>query len=255
MWKADYSTEQLADIWMDQREIQNLMGRYVSRVLLKQESTVFDEFWSRFEEDVCVGLNDGWYVGRDAVEGYYKALVENTAVRSDLIQKMFPDYLGKLTKQEIHGVGDLQVDALCSPVIEISGYGTTAKGLWFFVGAHNAILPNGPYTMLENGYYAVDFVKEGVEWKIWHLQRICETAAPDGTNWAEKWEFPPTKPRFETLVELQMPPFTQEKVNREVYYAGRPMPEKVPIPEPFYDFRDTFSYGLGQRSMSAYRGH
>lgn len=255
MWKANNTTEQLADAWMDQREIQNLMGHYVSRLLLKQEGTVFDEFWSQFEEDVCIGLNDGWYVGRDAVGDYYKALVENTAVRSALIQKLFPDYLGHLSKDEVHGVGDLQVDALCSPIIEVSGYGTTAKGLWFFTGAHNAILPNGPYTFLINGYYAVDFVKEGVEWKIWHLQRICETTAPDGTNWAEQWELPPAMDDFKELENLKMPPYTQEKVNRQVYYAGRPAQEKVRIPEPFYDFKDTFSYGLGQRVMSAYRGH
>lgn len=243
MYKSDYSTEQLADIWMEQREIQNLMGQYVSHLLLKKEGDIFDKFWSRFEEDVCIGLNDGWYVGRDAVADYYDTITKNVKVRSALIQKLFPDYLGSLSEEAVQGVGQLDVDAICSPIIEVSGYGTTAKGVWFFYGTHNEILENGPYTMVQNGYYAIDFTKEGTTWKIWHMQRICEICAPDGVNWADKWELPAAKAEFQELGELKDAPFTVERKGREIYHAGRKLQEKLRIPEPFYNWNETFSYG------------
>ena len=180
MYKRDYTLEEKANMWLDLREIQNLMGRYVRSLMLKQEGDVFERFWSRFEGDVCYGVNEGWYTGRDEVEAYYKKLAENTAVRSQLIRDLFPEFLGAKSDEEIQGVGQMTVDGLSVPVLEVSGLGTTAKGVWLFVGADHRILPNGPYTYAENGYYAVDFTKENTEWKIWHMQRIVEAGGPQG---------------------------------------------------------------------------
>lgn len=236
-------TDKLASLWLEQREIQNLMGRYVSYRLKKKDISVFDVFWSKFEEDVCIGVNEGWYIGRDAVEGYFQKCHENTQTKSALIQELFPSFLSNKTKEEIHGVGQLDVDAICSPIIEISGYGTTAKGVWLFLGARNDLFPGGPYSLVENGYYAVDFIKEGTNWKIWHLQRICEFSAPDGVNWAAEWQFPSLVNDFSSLDALVEPPFTQRQCVREIYRPDRTEPDRVRIPEPFYDFSETFSYG------------
>lgn len=243
MYKNDYSTERLADAFLDLREIENTMGRYVNSLLLKKEDTIMHEFWSRFEDDLCLGVNDGWFTGRKAVSEYYEALYKNTCARSALIQKMFPNFLGGLTDEEVHGVGAMIVDAIAPPCIEVSGYGTTAKGVWLFINTCHEIMENGPYTIQENGYYAVDFIKEGTNWKIWHMQRIIESRAPQEVNWADKWELPPSKPGFIELSELKIPVPNRPGVIREIYRPDRPQPIKLRLPEPFYDWKDTFSYG------------
>lgn len=238
-----YTAEQMADRFMDIRSIENTMGRFVNSLLMKQENTILHDYWSRFENDICFGTNDGWYTGRRAVRGYFDALYKNTQIRSELVRSMFPDFLGDKTDEEIHGVGALIVDAIAPPVIELSGYGTTAKGVWLFVNATHEILECGPYSVLETGYYAADFTKEGTEWKLWHVQRIVETRAPQEKNWADAWELPAPKAGFESLRELSLPEPTRPGTIREIYRAGRPAPEKVRLPEPFYDWPDTFSYG------------
>lgn len=76
MSNTKYSPEQLADRWMDQREVQNLMGRYVSAKMLRKDRTMFDFFWCK-EATPVLGVNDGYYVGGEAVRGYYEGLYEN----------------------------------------------------------------------------------------------------------------------------------------------------------------------------------
>ena len=243
MEPIQYTAEQLADRFMDVRSIENTMGRFMNSLLMKEEDAILHKYWSRFEYDICFGTNDGWYTGRRAVREYFDALYRNTQIRSELVRRMFPDFLGDKTDEEIHGVGALIVDAIAPPVIELSGYGTTAKGVWLFVNAAHEILECGPYSILETGYYAVDFTKEGTEWKLWHVQRIVETRAPQEKNWADDWTLPAPRAEFESLKELSLPAPTRPGPVREVFRPGRPAPEKVRLPEPFYDWADTFSYG------------
>ena len=238
-----YNAEQLADRFMDIRSIENTMGRFVNSLLMKQEDDIIHNYWSRFEDDICYGTNDGWYTGRRAVREYFEALYKNTQIRSELVQKLFPDFLGGKSEEGIHGVGARIVDAIAPQVIELSGYGTTAKGVWLFVNATHEILECGPYSILENGYYAVDFTKEGTEWKIWHMQRIVETRCPQEVNWADAWELPAPKAEFASLKELAMPAYNKPGTAHELFRPGRPEQEKLRLPEPFYDWNDTFSYG------------
>lgn len=89
----DFSTQELAERWMDQRQVQNLMGRYIYHNLVRRERDIFDSFWCR-EAEPELGLNDGFYKGAEAICGYYGAVDENTRVRTKHMQKLFPDYLG-----------------------------------------------------------------------------------------------------------------------------------------------------------------
>ena len=99
MEQVKYTAEQLADRFMDLRAIENTMGRYVNSLLLKQEDTILHDYWSRFENDICYGTNEGWYTGRRAVREYYEAMHRNTEIRSKLVQKLFPDFLGDKTDE------------------------------------------------------------------------------------------------------------------------------------------------------------
>ncbi|MBR1780627.1 MAG: nuclear transport factor 2 family protein, partial [Oscillospiraceae bacterium] len=164
-------TELLVHRWEDQRTIKNLMGKLANLTLLNREGEIFDRFWSR-AEDVCLGFNDGYYVGAQAVAGYYRAAAERNLLVAKLLQAKFPEQLGGKSDAEIDGVGPFKVEPLYNPLIEVAGDGKTAKGLWSCQGAHNEVGTAGPVANWTWGYFAADFIREDDGWRIWHLLRV-----------------------------------------------------------------------------------
>lgn len=239
----NFSVTQLADMWMAQREAQNVMGKYVYYSLLKKEKDMYDEFWCRKAPDPALGVNTGFYKGYDAIKGYYDALFENTEARSKHMQKMFPDYLGKYSDIELHGVGSLNIDALTSGFAEVAEDCRTAKGLWCVMGLLNDIFPQGPYSMLNYGYFCVDFINEDGDWKIWHLQHLTELDSPVSMDWSSPWEMPAQGEQFKDLAALKLPePNVKTEIYR-AYSADRQASPQLKIPQPYKTFAETFSYG------------
>ena len=107
-------TEQLVQQWEDQRTIKNLMGKYVNLVLLNREQEILSRFWSS-GDDLCLGFNDGYYVGRRAVEDYYRAVEARNLLVAKTLQKKFPQQLGDKSDEEIYGIGPFKVEPLYSP--------------------------------------------------------------------------------------------------------------------------------------------
>lgn len=66
-----------------------------------------------------------------------------------------------------------------TPVIEVAGDGKTAKGIWYSIGlAVRGQVDEDGNTSVGTGWmwekYAVDFIKEDGEWKIWHLLNLMD---------------------------------------------------------------------------------
>lgn len=241
---AKYTTEQLADRWMDRREVQNIMGRYVYETQLKAYAGIFDSFWADLP-DVSFGVNGGYYVGQEAVKGYYAALEENTKIRSAYMMKVLPKFFEGKTAEEVYGVGALSVDGLSNAVIEQAEDGKTIKALWHVAGCDIDIHPEGPYAYWAYGYIAADFILVDDEWKIWHMQRINDLDAPVGINFAkDSYEVEPL-PEFAALAdELKpLPAPTVATPIHEAYKPGRGFAPLAKVPEPYVTFADTFSYG------------
>lgn len=237
-----YSTEFLAERWMDQRQIQNLVGRYVYDKLVRREGGIFDRYWCTQSEPE-LGLNEGFYLGETAIREYYAAVDANTAVRSAHMKKLFPDFLGPKSDAETHGVGSLYIDALAGCVIEVAEDGKTAKGLWSVMGMDSDIYEFGPCSFWKYGVIAGDFVRENGEWRIWHLRDIEDISCPCGENWGHEWSQPETKPEFAALAGLTLPEPTVKEPVRERFYPGRPNSALARVPEPYAHFEDTFTYG------------
>ena len=81
------------------RQLRNIMGRISHDYAVKQEAKIYDRYFSR-RDDVCLGLNNGYYKGAEAVKGYYDALDQEIRLGSQLLQKMFPEELGSKTAEE-----------------------------------------------------------------------------------------------------------------------------------------------------------
>ena len=238
------STEEMIARWEDQRNIKNLMGKYANCVILNREAEIFDAFWAKGKQDVYLGFNDGAYKGCDAVKSYYDAESERVGIAGKILQEKFPDELGKLSDEELFGVGPFKVRPLACPVIEVASDGNSAKGLWHCQGAYNPVDEAGPVAYWTWGYFAVDFAKEDGEWKIWHLLYVNDVDSICGQSWGKPVKPYPELPEFARLKDFKYPEYSEKKTIREYYSPTRPLTPAPRIPEPFDTFDDTFSYAV-----------
>ena len=240
---ANLTSEQMVGIWEDQRDLKNLMGKICYTILLKQENQMVDRFWSS-RRDVCLGTNDGWYLGQDAVRGYYNAIYAHTVEYTEFMKKAFPDKMAKLSEQEQFGAGSMDVRPMDTSVIEIAGDGKTAKGIWYSRGTYNDITEQGPLSFWSVGVYACDFVREDGAWKVWHMQNLTDIHVPNGRSWGAKDPEPfPDLPKFTGAKPFQAPQPTRPEKLYTAYYPGRPFQKLPEPPAPYATFAETFSYG------------
>ncbi len=239
-----FTSEQLVGRWEDQRDLKNLMGKICFTILLKQEDRMVEQFWSR-REDICLGRNNGWYAGRNAVRDYYDAIYAHTAYYTDFMKKAFPERMGKLTEEEQFGAGSMDVRPMSTSVIEIAADGATAKGIWYSRGTYNDVTPQGPLSWWELAVYACDFIREDGVWKIWHMQNLTDIHVPGGRSWGVKDPEPfPDLPEFAGAEPFVEPAPNRPETLYTAYYPGRPFQKLPEPPVPYETFSETFSYGV-----------
>ena len=239
----EYTSEQLLTRWEDVRELKNLMGRYTADITLKKDAELYDRYWSR-RNDVCLGVNEGWYDGRDAVAGWYSACGRRIALESGLIRKAFPAELAHRSEEETYGVGMLDYKPIDTPVIEVAEDGVTAKGLWAIRGTHSRMTAGGPQAVWEWGWFAVDFIEKDGEWKIWHMQYLQDILRPCGAVWYGPEPVYEEIPEFSGIRDFAMPEPSVSCVLRERWTPERRFAPSPRVPEPYESFADTFSYGM-----------
>ena len=166
----------------DRDEIANLMGRYQYLFAAYRCTDILNELWSK---DPDIHLEDGpsgvYLYDRNGVGDYYRQRFgEGSDPRP----------------------GEMRMDALTNPVIEVAADGRTAKGVWISTGHESAAFPDG----VESGIpsvdsarpdaygnrvfahwvwkkYAADFIREADGWKIWHLHIYDVFRCPFDENW------------------------------------------------------------------------
>ena len=239
--RGNMTTEQLAERFLDLRQIQNLMGKYMFSLMICREQTVYRDFWTRSMSDPALGFNNGWYRGEEAITGYYSAVAARTAKASGVIRDVFPEKLGALSEEELYGTGRMNLRPLTNPIVEIAGDGKTAKGFWQVMGVDNEITDRGPLSTLRWGYVGADFVLEDDEWRIWHLLMVDDIAAPVGSDWAAPAEYP-VLPAFAALQGEDLPAPTEPAELFPRYSPDRPFTPPIPAPVPYETITDTFRY-------------
>jgi hypothetical protein len=239
-----YSAEEMVSRWEDQREIKNLMGKYANCIILNREGEIFELFWAAENENICLAFNDGYYKGSRDVSAYYQAVYERNALVSRILRDAFPEKLGGMSDEEINGIGPFKVKPMACPVIEIAQDGKTAKGLWYCQGACNEVGAAGPVAYWTWGFFAVDFIKQGKQWRILHLQHVNDVDSLCGQSWGKPQKEYPQLPEFAPLGEFEYPEYTKAITIRTPYRADRPLVPAPKMPQPYKTFNDTFSYGF-----------
>lgn len=240
---ARYTEEQLLERWEDIHEIENLMGRKAFFTLLIRDEDVWNNFWCKKAEDPCLGFNNGYYKGYDALRGWFAATKKYSLLKAELAKKSHPDELGCKKADELLGVGALHVDNLTTPVIELAEDRKTAKGIWYVMDTSVDYTASGWGSNMSWGRIGVDFVKED-GWKLWHLVFAEDINIPTGTTWAVPQLEKPVDRAFAELGRFEFPkPSVPAKVH-ERFHAKRPLKPFPAVPQPYGTFSETFSYGI-----------
>jgi len=238
------NSEELLTKWEKRRALQNLMVRFFSQdYLMRRENKMYGTYWSQ-ADDVCLGVNNGYYQGAAAVKAYYKGLEERTKLESALIQKKYAAQIGGLSEEEAYGAGIMDMKSLVAPVIEIAADGATAKGIWTIHGMNTKLTPGGQVSYWERAYVAADFVWEDNAWKVWHLLYVQDLDAPSGADWSAEEPVYPDDPAFAEIRKFRFPEPNVKMTVYETYSANRPFYAPPAYPEPYETFAETFSYGL-----------
>ncbi len=225
------------------RDIKNLMGRISADYSVREEGQIYSRYWSR-RSDVCLGINEGWYIGPEAVAGYYSALDDEIRLAAQCVKQDFPEKLADLSDEQLHGVGAISYIPVDSPVIEIADDGKTAKGLFNIRGSYSRITTAGPIAYWLFGWAAVDFILEEGEFRIWHMQWLRNVDVQCGTAFGQEPEQFAEIEAYAPMAEFRMPQPTRPAVLMENYRTDRPFTRSPKVPEPYETFADTFSYGL-----------
>lgn len=225
------------------RDIRNIMGRISADYSVREEGAIYDRYWSR-RDDVVLGINEGWYVGPEAVSGYYKALDEEINLGAKCVEKDFPEKIASLSEEEKRGIGAISYIPVDSHIIEIADDGQTAKALFNIRGSYNKITTSGPISYWIFGWAAVDFIMENGEFKIWHMQWLRNVDIQCGTAFGTEPEKFPELEAYADMASFRMPAPTVSACLMENYYTDRPFTKSPEAPEPYETFADTFSYGL-----------
>lgn len=242
--KQQYSSEELLTRFEDRREIINLVARYSADFLLKEEKTMFSNYWSK-RADVSLALNDGYYVGPEEISKYYQSLYERNFKMSKLLQKRFPEKLGNLSDEEVYGVGLIGYKPLDTGIIEIAEDRQTAKGIWSIRGSYSDLTTGGPLSYWVWGWLAADFVYDNQEWRLWHVMEVYDVHSPCSYSWSQPFEGLPEQPEFAEMANVTIYPPTVKTTVRELYHTDRERTPAPEFPKPYRTFDETFSYGYG----------
>jgi hypothetical protein len=186
--------------------IQNLAGRYQFYHQPKTMAKTFDLF-AKKTPGVSVAISGGVEEGLERVRAFWTK------------------------RSSIPMEGVMLEHHLTTPVIEIGADAQTAKGVWMSPGHETVpgLLPGGHWVW---GRYAIDFVKEDGEWKIWHLWFYPSFRTRFNRDWVEGPELP-----SETLAQHRAknpPSRPMPYVNLYTAISTRDM---VPAPpEPYQQF-------------------
>ena len=156
------------------QEIQNLFGRYMYLHEAGKHRDCADLF-ARNSPGVSVEFHQmGLFKEAAGIRKLYEGTLDGN-------KKELPGFLIQHT--------------LTTPVIEVAGDGKTAKGIWISPGHETMVGRDGkPEASWMWGKYALDFIKENGQWKIWHYQVFMTFVCPFDKPWTDPAATPDRPP-------------------------------------------------------------
>lgn len=199
-----FTDEQLAlRIW-DREDLINLASRHAYCRMYDRLSDELDTLWVKKPENrdtASFGQDTGYFTGMNAIADFYAQIKQQS--------------------------GDMLLHVMDTPLIEIAEDGETAQGMWYSPGC----VTDGGGAKWVIVKYAIDFIKEDGEWKIWHLFAARDMVNPVGEMASEQ----PADIGYEGCVTTNLP--------MAAHTSKYNWPAYPPIPKPYRSFAETVSYG------------
>ena len=130
--------------------------------------------------------------------------------------------------------------SLTTRVIEVAGDGKTAKGVWLSPGHETMALEGKLTAHWAWAKYGIDFIKEDVVWKIWHLHVYPIFYTSYEKSWADVQENKALLDFLKTFpenIKADRPCTYAKAYNRTFAQEYEPVP-----PEPYETFDETFTH-------------
>ena len=232
-------------------QIKNVMGRHAYHHALGDHRAELDEIWSS-RDDISWGNNMGFWAGRETMYNYYADAKE---VQDEATLKLMAKANPSIeVKKENFQLGALLMHSLTTPLVQVADDGKTAQGMWYSLGQVTNAGPDGTASgswMHER--YAVDFIKEGDDWKIWHFFVGTDLGAPAGQPFTGKFAPPPEeemteeerarqKEQQEAMMEI-MSALPKPTIAMELYHCKYGWHNEPHFPRPYAAHTSEISYG------------
>lgn len=229
---------------IDVNEIQSVMGRHAWYYSAGQHQRELDELFAQEQPDVSFGTNAGYWVGLESIQNAYVDWFEVQA-KKDLahLAAKHPDIENK---PENLLAGTSMMHTITTPLIVVADNGETAKGLFYSPGQVTQTPLGEPRANWMWERYAVDFIKENGQWRIWHFNVFTDFAVPPGSDWTKPGEIPQIVLQPGEIPPWEDPDAPTFDVPVQTYESYSPTAvrgEKPRIPVPYRTFSETFSYG------------
>ena len=214
--------ETMRRVWAVE-EIKDLMSRRAMYSANEERERELNELWVSEPEHASTaafGRNYGYYVGKDAIRGYY-----------------VDRHKAKLAG--LGGKGFMECHAVSTPYVELAGDGRSARGLWYSIGQETYPGPDGkPQALWVNDKIAADFLLEEDGWKIWRLLISNDVWHPAGVPMMAMPDKLP--PEMDWIREEFGTPDVEMKVHDPLYLWSDDFPT---MPKPYETMDVTRSYG------------
>jgi len=160
-----------------------------------------------------------------------------------------PEGILRWMREEGYGkqrqIGMLNLHCMTTPIIEVAKDGETAKGMWLMIGTET-FKPPEVKEMQANwacGHFAMDFIKEDGEWKIWKYSTAGGIFAPFEEGWARANR---TRAELEAEIDLALSGKGDRRPDRAPTYPwmwnkGEWHENVPPVPLPYENWDDSLA--------------
>jgi hypothetical protein len=239
---TEMSLEQKVQLALDLWQIQNTASKHEYYHKGCKHREELRDIWSQKQPDVSWQNNKDRYIGMDVLVGFYADHLDKNLKIS--LQRMHDKDPSIEVKPGNLGMGYLWVHLLTTPVIEVAEDGKTAKGVWMSLGDITGPRPGDAEISATwaQDMYAIDFIKEDGQWKIWHLSTYVDFYAPYDVGWVNNpYNFFKDRPGGEPGVDAH--PDSQRPGHYYDAYTPKTVAQFLPrLPEAYRTFSETFSY-------------
>lgn len=238
-----YTAQEMVDRCLLIREAQNVVGSALHYDMLAKFDELYTTYWSK-DADVCLGVNNGYFKGAEAVRGYYAKKTANAAEVAKFVFEKWPDkYEDGTTLDDVYGAGYVKGNDFHSGIIEIAADNQSAKCMFQVQSANTNITPKGPLSYWNLSYLGVDLVWEDETFKIKNMLWVHDVDHPCAEPWTAPTKYPDL-PEFAALKDITEPVPNVPMQVLAAYTPDRPYPKYPDMPVPYNTLAETFSYGI-----------